>query len=149
MKIKELLFGNSKNNEMQPDKKEEVVIVNNDQVREKADAELTAGVAQHTGQKPEEVTPPSALRSDLEAHKSGIPQFRETPRVGQKLSAATPQNTQGPSTLPHAGVVTRLAGQGARDLQRGFGEHIEEPPSFQPAKSALNLNSSRKLKKAA
>lgn len=147
MKLPEFL--KPKQKEAQSDERQEIGMLNRDQMNEQADAELASGVAKHTGQTPKDVIPPSAQNPDLEAHKSGIPQFRETPRVGQKLPAATPQNTQGPSTLPHAGVVTRLAGQGARDLQRGFGEHIEEPPSFQPAESALNLNAKRTLKKAA
>lgn len=136
---------------MQPDNKEEVVMVNNDQVREQADAELTASVAQHTGQKPEEVTPPSALRSDLEAHKSGIPQFKEVPRVNQKAPAPAQAGQINERRLQIPGdAVTKIVGQEVRGLQRGVtGEHIEEPPSFQPAKTVLDLHSKRTLKKAA
>ncbi len=148
MRLLEIFKGKQDNTE--PDKKEEVNMVNKDQVHAKADEELTSGVAKHTGQSLKEVIPLIAQSPDLEVHKSGIPQFRETPRVTPKPSAAVQVEKQAPSTLPHVGVVTKIVGQGARDIQRGVtGEHIEEPPSFQPAKPALDLHAGRTLEKTA
>lgn len=139
-----------KQNGAEPDKEDEVGMVNNDQVHEEAGKELVTGVAEHTGQTPEEVIPVSAQSPLLEEDRSGVPKFKELPKENQKSSPASQISFRQSTALSNMGVVPKLTGQGVRDIQRGLtGEHIEEPASFQPAKPALDLNSRRTLKKAA
>lgn len=123
-------------------------VVNIDEVHQEAGEKLINVTAANTGQRPEQVSPAINQAPKLEQHKSGIPQFNEVPNTGRVTSR--PEETNQVQSSTPAVTITNIVRQGSRDLQRGVtGEHIEEPPSFQPAKPVLDLHSKRTLEKAA